>query len=48
LKVGPSVTFVEFAKTTYTVSQTLYGASGSEPEAVRKGWKLVGIEVGGN
>jgi hypothetical protein len=48
LKVGPTVTFVELAKTTYAVSQTLYGASGSEQDAVKKGWKLVGIEVGGN
>jgi len=48
LKLGPNATFAEFAKTTYAVSQTLYGASGSEQEAVKKGWKLVGIDVGGN
>jgi hypothetical protein len=44
---GPLAQFQDFADATFGVAGRLYGASSLEQQAVRDGWREVGIQVSG-
>ena len=47
-KIQPLTTFAECAAMTVEVAGVLYGQGSTEQKAVRAGWTVVGIPVGGS